>query len=61
MTTEEVLEKPSEEAVAEKTEKALIKIKPKLSANVVRLLKLKARLDAKRPYFVRCESWRNWV
>ncbi len=66
MTAEEVLEKSSEEAVAEKTEEALVKIKPKLSASVLKLLKLKARLDAKRPYFVRCESWRlvrvkeNW-
>lgn len=66
MTAEEALEKPSEEAATEKTEEALVKIKPKLSTNVLRLLKLKAKLDAKKPGFARCESWRlirvkkNW-
>lgn len=66
MTAEETLSKPSEESVAEKVEETFAKIKPKLPDNILRLLKLRSRLDAKRPNFVRCESWRlvrvkeNW-
>jgi len=66
VTAEEVQEKSSEEVIAEKTEEALAKIKPKLSAEIARLLKLRVRLDLKRPDFARCESWRlvrvkeNW-
>jgi large subunit ribosomal protein L32e len=63
---DKALEESSEKAVPEKTEETLVKIKPKLSADIIKLLKFKAKLDANRPGFVRCESWRlvrvkeNW-
>ncbi len=66
MTSEDkdrALEKSSEETVSEKTS---VKIKPKLSTDIIRLLKIRTKLDANRPDFVRCESWRltrvkeNW-
>lgn len=57
-----------EEAVKEVPEEAeeLIKIKPRLPGEITRLLKVRARLKARNPRFVRCESWRlvrvkeNW-
>lgn len=60
MTAEEAVEQPSEEV------EELVKIKPKLSGEIARLLKVRARLKARNPRFVRCESWRlvrvkeNW-
>ena len=57
-----------EEAVEEVPEEAeeLIKIKPRLPGEITRRLKIRARLKARNPRFVRCESWRlvrvkeNW-
>ena len=57
---EEAVEKVSEEV------EELVKIKPKLTGEIAKLLKIRARLKARNPRFVRCESWRlvrvkeNW-
>ena len=58
-------EEETVEEVSEEVEE-LIRIKPKLPVEIARLLKVRARLKARNPRFVRCESWRlvrvkeNW-